>query len=68
MELLTANCELPSATKRPRMEAASKLSGVMLEIVSREVQTGGAQTAVSDRAEVRRPGSAVPGTAEYTAV
>jgi len=45
------NGELPPAMKWPHMEAASKLYGVLLEIVSHGVQTGGAQTAVSDTAE-----------------
>ena len=50
-----SNSELPPATKRPRVEAASKLSVVMQEIVSHGLQTGGAQSnqtaAVSDKAE-----------------
>ena len=45
-----SNSELPPATKRPRVEAASKLSGVMQEIVSHGLQSS--QTAaVSDKAE-----------------
>ena len=47
----TSNGELPTTKKRPRLEAASKVSGVMQEIVSRGAHTGGAETTVSDKAE-----------------